>query len=174
MKHGASITGASALYAKLDKITAPSGSVPGLNVGIVKSAKYPIGKNKGRIQGTKAPSVAQVAMWNEFGTSKIPSRPFMRNSIKDWQTSDEVKKTLRQVIDPTNPAFTAQAANKLGAQLVGLMQLAMKDPDFPPNAPFTKLQKGGSEGADTTPLIDTGLLRRSIDHAIGGPDGDST
>ena len=40
-----------------------------------------IHEGAGQYQGNNAPMVFEVALWNEFGTERIPSRPFMGLAI---------------------------------------------------------------------------------------------
>mgnify|MGYP004620081547 CR=1 FL=1 len=113
-----------------------------LKVGIFESAKYDDGT-----------PVAQVAFWQEFGTSKIPMRPFFRNAIakntRKW--GDSVKTALIGTND------SEKALKMLGEIMRGDIVLSLTNLNTPPNAPSTIKQKGSSN-----PLIDTGLLRSSI------------
>lgn len=113
-----------------------------LKVGIFESAKYD--------DGTPA---AQVAFWQEFGTAKIPMRPFLRNAIA---------KNTRKWGDSVNTALIGtndgeKALKMLGEIMRGDIVLSLTNLNTPPNAPSTIKQKGSSN-----PLIDTGLLRSSI------------
>lgn len=113
-----------------------------LKVGIFESAKYDDGT-----------PVAQVAFWQEFGTAKIPMRPFLRNAIakntRKW--SDSVKTAIISSND------SEKALKVLGEIMRGDIVLSLTNLNTPPNAPSTIKQKGSSN-----PLIDTGLLRSSI------------
>lgn len=113
-----------------------------LKVGIFESAKYDDGT-----------PVAQVVFWQEFGTAKIPMRPFMRNAIaKNTQKwGDSVKTFLIGTND------SEKALKMLGEIMRGDIILSLTNLNTPPNAPATIKQKGSSN-----PLIDTGLLRNSI------------
>nr|DAL49497.1 MAG TPA_asm: virion morphogenesis protein [Caudoviricetes sp.] len=113
-----------------------------LKVGIFESAKYDDGT-----------PVAQVAFWQEFGTAKIPMRPFFRNAIA---------KNTRKWGDSVNTALigtndSEKALKMLGEIMRGDIVLSLTNLNTPPNAPSTIKQKGSSN-----PLIDTGLLRNSI------------
>lgn len=113
-----------------------------LKVGIFESAKYDDGT-----------PVAQVAFWQEFGTAKIPMRPFIRNAIaKNTQKwGDSVKTALISTND------SEKSLKMLGEIMRGDIVLSLTNLNTPPNAPATIKQKGSSN-----PLIDTGLLRNSI------------
>ena len=117
-----------------------------LEVGFFESAKYSDGKY-----------VAQVAFDNEFGTSKIPPRPFFRNAIKD-----KSKEWLELYKD-------TQFQTKDMLQTLGIVGTVIKDDiatsitelSDPPNAPSTIKQKGSNN-----PLIDTGFMRNSVSYVI--------
>lgn len=113
-----------------------------LKVGIFESAKYDDGT-----------PVAQVAFWQEFGTAKIPMRPFLRNAIakNERKWGDSVKTALIGTNDGE------KALKMLGEIMRGDIVLSLTNLNTPPNAPSTIKQKGSSN-----PLIDTGLLRNSI------------
>lgn len=113
-----------------------------LKVGIFESAKYDDGT-----------PVAQVAFWQEFGTAKIPMRPFFRNAIaknaRKWGNS------VTTALIGTNDS--EKALKMLGEIMRGDIVLSLTNLNTPPNAPSTIKQKGSSN-----PLIDTGLLKNSI------------
>ena len=48
-----------------------------VRVGIIEQANY---------DGSDGESVAQVALWNEYGTARTPARPFFRNTIAERKT----------------------------------------------------------------------------------------
>lgn len=113
-----------------------------LQIGFFESAKYPNGTY-----------VAQVARFNEFGTNKIPMRPFFRNAInknvKKWFSS------LKQL------SQNDKALNMLGEIIRSDIVNSITILDTPANAESTILQKGSSN-----PLIDTGLMRRSVTYKV--------
>ena len=115
-----------------------------LQVGFFESAKYPNG-----IQ------VASVAFFNEFGTLKIPMRPFFRNAINDntkkWFAS------LQQLIAYDN----ARALDRVGEIVRSDIVNSITNLRTPPNSEATIKRKGSSN-----PLIDTGLLRRSVTYKV--------
>nr|DAI17696.1 MAG TPA: virion morphogenesis protein [Caudoviricetes sp.] len=104
-------------------------------------------------------TVAEVAVWNEFGTSKIPQRPFMQQTAErhdNW--GDETAKTWNAVIDGENPKI---GANLIGEKVKGDIQEEIANGEFTPNAPRTIAKKKSAR-----PLIDTGRMRQSITYKV--------
>lgn len=119
-----------------------------LEIGFFESAKYPSGEY-----------VAQVARYNEFGTLNIPMRPFFRNAInkniKKWFS------TLQSAIKKDTPA--KKALSIVGEVARADIIESITSLNAPPNAQSTIKQKGSSN-----PLIDTGLMRRSVTYKVKG------
>lgn len=106
---------------------------------------------------TRILSVAQVAFWNEFGTTTAPPRPFFRNMIAkhsgDW--SDQFATVLKQSDYDASSAF--QLLGKLMQE-----QLRTSINEWPgDNAPLTIALKGFNKG-----LIDSGTMLRSVDYEV--------
>lgn len=105
-------------------------------------------------------TLAEVAAYNELGTSSTPARPFMRKSFenheKELQSAcDQVNKTLAK------GGTTQQALDELGAFVKGLVQEEIVSGDFAPNADSTIAKKGSDK-----PLIDTGFMRQSVNYQV--------
>ena len=104
--------------------------------------------------------ISQVATWNEYGTSRIPSRPFIAiatDESKGWQS--EVKK---QVGGITSSADVNGALNTIGEQMKKDIKNVIGDRSkLKPNAPSTIAKKGFD-----APLIDTGKLQEAIDFEV--------
>lgn len=162
---------------KIDRLSnAKDNSVYAVDVGIVEHARYPKEVIYGRWKRTGTPpTVAAVAIYNEFGTPKarrpIPPRPFMRNSIAISQADPNIKSIIKRGITFNDPEFDEKTANRIGVEMAGNMVLAMKDPTFPPNTEMTKKLKKSSQ-----PLHDTSQLRRAINSVVHKikPDDDGT
>ena len=109
----------------------------------------------------QAVTVLQVAIWNEFGTSRTPSRSFLR----EWfDTNREVAKgkfltLMKSVI--RGERTKEQILDLIGLWAVGEIQKNISKGVPPPNAQSTIDAKGSS-----TPLIDTGVLRSSISYMV--------
>ena len=118
-----------------------------LTVGFMNGATYP--------DGVK---VAQVAFWNEFGTTTSPSRPFFRKMIADES--------------PGWGALVARAAayynsdgatilNFMGEKIAEDLQQSIVGWQDPRNAASTIARKGFDK-----PLVDTGDMSRSITYEV--------
>lgn len=107
-------------------------------------------------------SRAQIAQWNEFGTTKIPSRPFLRGTME--KNAGKYARFLvaqaRAGLGGSDRTYR-QAMNRLGLMMVGDVQQAISNGVPPPNAPSTIAKKGSS-----TPLIETGLMRSEVEHKV--------
>ena len=114
------------------------------------------------VSGSSTPiDVCEIAATNEFGTDKIPSRPFMR------QTADhkegELKKFMEdRAVEAVHGRITAEEAfTKIGVKTKGAIQQQIRDGEFVPDSPQTIRRKGSDK-----PLIDTGRMRQSVDFFI--------
>ena len=104
-------------------------------------------------------TVADVAVFNEYGTGRIPARPFMRETIEQTNNwAAESAKVHNAVIDGIDPYV---AAELLGEKAASDVQDTIYEGDFVPNSPATIKKKGSSK-----PLIDTTQLVGSITHVV--------
>lgn len=118
-----------------------------LRVGFLQDATYPDGT-----------SVATVAFFNEFGTSRAPPRPFFRQMIasKSPGWGQALVKALR-----ANGGDTHAALNLMGEGIKGQLVESIRNFSSPGNAPSTIAKKGFDK-----PLVDTGLMIRSVDYEV--------
>lgn len=102
-------------------------------------------------------TVVDVAIANEFGTDKIPERPFMRISARKMrpQLVKLAHRTFERVLAGT--LSVDNAMDVIGAFGVKEIRATITRGVPPPNSPITIIRKGSS-----TPLVDTGQLRQSI------------
>lgn len=104
------------------------------------------------------PKLALIAAVNEFGSSNIPARPFLRTTFK--AESRKAKRIFdshfaRWVLDRRASARASlEAAGEHIAEATMAKIEAIKNP---PNAPSTIRQKGFDN-----PLVHTGKLKKSI------------
>lgn len=119
-----------------------------LEIGFFETARYPNGV-----------FVAQVARYNEFGTLNIPMRPFFRNAIQK-----NIKKWYATLQNAINQNATPNKALSIVGEVAraDIIQ-SITDLRTPPNAQSTIKQK-----KSTNPLIDTGLMRRSVTYKVKG------
>jgi len=112
--------------------------------------------------------VLERAFFNNFGTSRIPERPFMQNALRDGRAGNRsamiqgAKTIVRAaVMGKDATAAARQVLRKLGIKVQGDIQEEINALQTPPNAPSTIAQKGSSN-----PLVDTGELRSSVTFKI--------
>ena len=112
--------------------------------------------------------IAQYAAWNEYGVPgkdqkwAIPPRPFVRGYVDDNIEKIKAMKEMitAQVIDGKIDANAA--IEKLGKNTKeGIKHYIKTSSNFVPNADATVKRKGRDR-----PLIDTGLMRRSVDFEV--------
>lgn len=132
-----------------DRIVKQMGELRGVEFGLFSnSGTYPDGT-----------PVVDVGIYNEFGTSRIPARPFMRVA------ADQGKKSMQQVVDHTiglmiDGRVTPKAVDDtVGKQWANVVKSTIKHFDTPPNAPSTVAAKGKND-----PLVDTGQMMDAIDY----------
>lgn len=105
-------------------------------------------------------SVIDVAIWNEFGTKNIPSRPFIRQCFSDNQAA--IEKKLRfyalKVLEGEEPKI---ALSQLGQWYEGKQKQCLLKFPWEPNAASTAKAKGSSK-----PLVDTSQLVNSIRYEV--------
>jgi hypothetical protein len=132
-----------------------------VNKDDVVAVGFPKGKGLGVPYYPNGTSVIQVAIFNNYGTHEIPSRPFM-----DLASIDIQKWFRSVVVNDVRIIMTGQKTkervfNKWGSVAKGLIQEKIGTTG-PENAPSTLRFKG--EGA--VPLIDTGHMRQSVTFVI--------
>ena len=124
-----------------------------------RTVEVVIGVQEGAVNGNE--SIAQYAMYNEYGTSRTPARSFMRS------TFDEKVGELRQDMDARYGQMLAgQIDIRRALGLVGLrhqseIQTKISSNIQPANHPYTIARKGSNRT-----LIDTGAMRNSIRYVV--------
>lgn len=105
-------------------------------------------------------SVAEVAAFNEFGSSDTPPRPFMRQSFENHEA--ELKAACELVNQILAKGGTVEEAlSRLGVTAKALIQAEIVNGGFEPNAPSTIKKKGSDK-----PLIDSGTMRQSVTYVV--------
>ena len=125
-------------------------SVKEIQVGFFASSKYPDGT-----------PVAAVAAFNEFGTKRIPERPFFRQAISG--ADEELKPVLLKSINPRTMALDRKTAGKLGQVMQGRIQRSIVTLREPALAPSTIARR---KKKSTKPLIDTGTLLKNVTYRV--------
>lgn len=117
---------------------------------------------------TDGKSIPQYAAYNEFGTSRIPARPFLR------QTADKHKSEWFEILaneinsNPADPNFERGAVLTGEAMKSDIID-TIQNGEFEPNSPITvaiKTAKGKQE--PDHPLIDTGQMLQAIAYEVEG------
>lgn len=111
--------------------------------------------------------VATVAAAHEFGSpaTGLPARPFMRSTVqnksKDW--TEAIGKTLTDNLLNKNGGKVA--LETLSDLIVADLRASIDEMVEPSLKEATMARKGSSQ-----PLVDTGLLRDSLDAVVGNKD----
>lgn len=115
--------------------------------------------------GADPPTVVEVALWNEFGTEKIPERSFLRSAIdeNESQINKWREEALVQVLD--GKWTLEKALESIGFKVQQLIQNKIKSNVPPPNADST-IKGKRREGLAPNTLIESGLLLRSITYKV--------
>lgn len=153
------IRGGKGLERALNGIISRLGKGGVVKVGFLEGVHYPIDASK---KNAKVLSVAQVAFWNEFGTSRAPARPFFRRMVaeKSGKWAIGLGNALKFSNYDSSKALTL-SGRLIGDQLVESIQKLTE----PPLSPYTIVKKGGR----TKPLIDTAVMIRSVDSELEEP-----
>jgi hypothetical protein len=145
----------------------------GKKVRAVLNASQPGGVKVGILMGMGehpnadgGQSIAQIAFWNEFGTDdgRIPERSFLRAGLREnlAENKELIQQLLRRML--TLKVSVKQAAGTLGAKAAGQVKAKIVSGPFVENAESTLAAKEPK----TKPLIETGILRKSITHEVIG------
>ena len=131
----------------------------------VKGSYVTIGVHEDAGQYEDGTSIVSVALWNEFGTKHIPSRPFMRSVCYGMEADINRlrEKVLGQVMD--GRLSPEKALEQIGFFVREQIKNKIAANDFAANAPATTAHKK-KEGAPLQPLIETHLLYRSIEYKV--------
>ena len=102
-------------------------------------------------------TVPQVARWNEFGTPRVPARPFVRPAIH--RNEQDLRERLRHQYQDAlrNNKDSMVVLERFGVYVKGLIQDEIVSGHHRPNRPSTIKKKGFN-----APLRDTLLMLNSI------------
>jgi len=102
-------------------------------------------------------SLANIAIWNEFGTNRIPPQPFLRNAQK--KANSRARNIVKNRLDEgTN---VKELCTELAVMMTDEIKKSIRTGEWKPNAQSTKKRKHGSK-----PLIDTGQLINGAHGAV--------
>lgn len=119
-----------------------------------------IGFQHGKATEDDGTDICDIAAWNELGTERIPSRPFLRKSV------DENEEKINQFLqskreDLVRGVAAEQVLKDIGIFQKDLIQEKITEGEYTPNAESTKKRKGSNK-----PLIDSGRMRQSVNYVI--------
>lgn len=125
-----------------------------LRVGVLEGATHT--DEKGR-----SIPVAEYALYNEYGTRRIPSRPFLRTSLdiygEAWAA--ELADLIGEGADPEN------ALERVGAMAQADIRQTIEEWRTPPNKLATIRRKRSQRD---NPLVDSGDLHDAIAYDVSG------
>lgn len=111
-------------------------------------------------------TVAEVALWNEFGTdNNIPPRSFMRSTMDKNAFRYQRILNLQAIKIYEGKQTVKGSLLHIGKIIAADMRKAVRDMAFPPNKPSTIAAKGFND-----PLIETEQLAKAIKHKLSGDD----
>ena len=110
-------------------------------------------------------SVQDYTIFNEYGTSRIPARPFFRLSVGTANAQNEIKEYMKQQVEQIiqGGMSAQQAYENLGTFIVQKIKKTIASGNFAALNPQTVKKKGHSK-----PLMDTHSLYESINYEIVG------
>jgi hypothetical protein len=106
--------------------------------------------------------IVDYATANEYGTSKIPERSFMRSTVDEKQ--QEWNKALDRIVGSITEGDISNIEQKISfvaEQMVNDIKEKIDSNVPPPLSEATKKRKGSSRT-----LIDTGIMRASITYKV--------
>ena len=112
---------------------------------------------------TDGKSIPEYAVYNELGTSRIPSRPFMRQTVSNHQ--DDWLNTVSHSLNykEIEKDGARRTMGLVGEQMKAHIQQTIQKGFFAPNSPKTVEQKRRKGKVEPDhPLIDTGQMIASI------------
>lgn len=118
---------------------------------------FPRGEESAAPHYDNGASILDVAIYNNFGTARIPRRPFMDNASTKLQKM--WKKLLSQAQKRLNAGEISEETVMKTAALQGeaIVRAEIDAVDSPPNAPSTIAAKKSAK-----PLIDSGDMRKYV------------
>lgn len=106
-------------------------------------------------------SLVQIAIENEYGTQRIPARPFMTTTYDENRTklNGIIGREYDKIIQGKSTVY--KSLNALGLYYEGLVKQKIRSIRTPPNSPYTIAQKGSSK-----PLIDFGQMISAVTYEV--------
>lgn len=122
-------------------------------------SKARIGTTVGVHEDEGEPAVVKAAS-NEFGTSTIPERSFLRETFD--ARADEVLDDLEAaVVKAVDGGDLSALLDPVGDKWAEEVRQAIRDKSEPRNAPYTIEKKGFDD-----PLVETGDMQEEVKHRV--------
>lgn len=137
------------------------GDMSGRLAKIIAATKGPATVKVGFPAGKAPGDLVSIAFWNHYGTSRIPSRPFITMAM--FKGRGQIRAAMRSHAKAmmSGTMMMSQALPLLGLQGQALIQNQIGSNMPPPNAPSTIRQKGSSRT-----LIDSGRMAGAVTWAV--------
>lgn len=102
--------------------------------------------------------VAQVAFWNEYGTSRAPARPFFRSMIaaKSPKWGDNLARMLK-----LHDYDVEKVMSLAGEAIQDQLKDSILNGDWQPNSEYTIARKGFDK-----PLVEQGIMYRNVTYKV--------
>lgn len=125
-----------------------------------KNVFVTVGVHEGE-QNSEGLSIAEYGAYNEYGTSDIPERSFMRSTFDEKQAKikRDMDSQFSSVVEGKSTVY--RALQYIGERHQQDIQAKIKSGVNPENSPVTIERKGSSKT-----LIDTGALVQSIRYVV--------
>jgi hypothetical protein len=128
---------------------------------LLRQREITVGIHKKDIGRGSDQTNAQIGFYQEFGTSKIPQRSFLRSTF-DQKVTEYRKLNKKAMVQAAKGRIgVEQALDLLGQKIASDVKAKIRSKIPPPNAPSTIKAKSSS-----TPLIDTAQLLNAIDSEV--------
>lgn len=112
-------------------------------------------------------SVAEYAAYNEFGTTKIPPRPFLRPAMEERREEWTEAVAGSMSASLKGGQFNNRSVLEvIGRNAVKDVQLRIMSNTPPPNAPSTVARKKAKGISPIRTLVETGLMHDSVEYKI--------
>lgn len=114
-------------------------------------------------------TIAEIAFWNEYGTTRTPPRPFLGRTIKEH---DYYRKEFGAALGAylRGEASSVKLLTLVGMRAATDVKAMITAIMVPENAESTRIAKANKShvSADevNNPLIDTGAMRASINYEV--------
>lgn len=129
----------------------------------LKKKEIKVGIHEGAGENAKTGTlIVDYATANEYGTSKIPERSFMRSTYDEKQ--QEWNKAIEKIVDSVVEGGVGNIEQKIslvGEQVVNDIKEKISSNVPPPLSEATIRRKGSSKT-----LIDTGIMKTSITYKV--------